>query len=224
VTTTADTGLGTGPGTGRTTLAQELRAFTGRASARLIAAVLVVVVAARLLVGDWTLGDAAAAGIILALHPFSEWVIHVGILHLRPRRVGRWTIDPLLARRHRLHHADPTDQRYVYIPIPSLLVAMPVTAAAMLLLLPTVALALTTMAVTTAILLVYEWTHTLIHSTTYRPRTRLYRAIWRAHRLHHYKNEQYWFGVTVHGADRLLGTYPDPSEVPTSETARTLAG
>ena len=69
--------------------------------------------------------------------------------------------------------------------------------------------------------LAYEWTHYLIHSA-YRPRSRLYRGIWRAHRLHHYRNERYWFGVTMHQADRILRTYPDKDAVPLSATARTL--
>jgi sterol desaturase/sphingolipid hydroxylase (fatty acid hydroxylase superfamily) len=204
-----------------TALAQEARSFAATANARLISVTLVALVAARLAVGSYALGDLVVTGMILAIHPFTEWTIHVGVLHFRPRRIGRWTVDPLLARRHRLHHADPTDPRYILIPMRSLLLGMGLGAAAWLVLLPTLALALTGMAVSLALLLVYEWTHTLVHST-YRPRTRLYRAVWRAHRLHHYKNEQYWFGVTVHGADRLLGTYPDPSQVPTSPTARTL--
>ncbi len=50
----------------------------------------------------------------------------------------------------------------------------------------------------------YEWTHYLIH-TDYKPKTRVYRAIWRNHRNHHYKNEHYWFTVTSSGtADRVL--------------------
>ena len=70
----------------------------------------------------------------------------------------------------------------------------------------------------------YEWTHYLIHSD-HRPRTRAYRAVWRNHRLHHYKNEHYWFTVTTAGtADRLFGTYPDPETVPTSPTAKNLHG
>ena len=53
------------------------------------------------------------------------------------------------------------------------------------------------------ILSCYEWPHFLIH-TPYRPRSRYYRAIWRGHRLRHFKNEHYWFGVTSTVADRLL--------------------
>ena len=67
----------------------------------------------------------------------------------------------------------------------------------------------------------YEWTHFLIHSS-YRPRHRVYRSMWRAHRLHHFRNENYWFGVTMHLGDRVLGTFPARDEVPVSQTSRTL--
>ena len=68
----------------------------------------------------------------------------------------------------------------------------------------------------------YEWSHYLIHSD-YRPKSRAFRAVWRNHRLHHYKNEHYWFTVTTSGtADRFLRTYPDPAGVATSPTARAL--
>lgn len=69
--------------------------------------------------------------------------------------------------------------------------------------------------------LVYEWTHYLVH-TNCRPKTRLYRRLWKNHRLHHFKSEQHWYGVTMLGGDRLLGAAPDVGEVETSETCRTL--
>jgi hypothetical protein len=51
----------------------------------------------------------------------------------------------------------------------------------------------------------------------------VYRAIWRNHRQHHFKNEHYWFTVTSSGtADRVLGTYPDSATVATSPTAKNL--
>ena len=68
---------------------------------------------------------------------------------------------------------------------------------------------------------IYEWTHFLIH-TAYRPRSRYYRSIWRNHRLHHFKNEHFWHGITNTLGDRALGTYKDQREVRRSETARTL--
>lgn len=73
--------------------------------------------------------------------------------------------------------------------------------------------------------LLYEWCHYLVH-TDYKPKkTAVYRVIWRDHRLHHFKNEHYWFGgVTTPGtADRVLRTYPpDPATVPASPTAKNL--
>ena len=70
--------------------------------------------------------------------------------------------------------------------------------------------------------LCYEWTHFLIH-TAYRPRSATYMRIWRNHRLHHFKNEHFWHGITNNLSDRVLGTNPDQRDVPKSETARTLA-
>src|SRR6202043_1216181 len=67
----------------------------------------------------------------------------------------------------------------------------------------------------------YEWSHFLIH-TPYVPKSRWYRTIWRNHRLHHFKNEDYWMGVSSNLGDRVLGTNPDQRAVPKSQTARTL--
>jgi sterol desaturase/sphingolipid hydroxylase (fatty acid hydroxylase superfamily) len=63
--------------------------------------------------------------------------------------------------------------------------------------------------------------HFLIHST-YRPKGWYYRYIYRAHRLHHFRNENYWFGVTVHLGDHVLRTFPGKDDVPVSATAFTL--
>ena len=52
--------------------------------------------------------------------------------------------------------------------------------------------------------------------------TALYRYVWRAHRNHHFRNEHYWFGVTMHLADHVLGTFPERSAVEVSPTVRTL--
>ncbi len=64
----------------------------------MIGTVLVVAVIARIIVGDWQITDAFVPLVMLALFPFFEWMIHVFILHWRPKRVGRLTIDPLLSQ------------------------------------------------------------------------------------------------------------------------------
>ena len=90
-----------------------------------------------------------------------------------------------------------------------------------LLVAPGLPAALTGVLVHFALALHYEWVHFLVH-TRYRPRSARYEKLWRNHRLHHFKNEHYWYGVTMLSGDRLLGTAPDRDAVPTSPTARTL--
>jgi len=204
------------------TLAESAGAFCRHPSPWLVATVLVAALTARLLAGDWRWSDALTPVVMLAVFPFFEWVVHVCVLHWRPRRLGRLTIDPLLSRKHREHHADPRDVPLVFIPWPVLLWLLLAVTAIALLAFPRTALGLTFLVVTGVLGLAYEWTHYLIHSD-YRPKTGVYRAIWRNHRLHHYKNEHYWFTVTTTAtADRVLGTYPDPQGVATSPTVRAL--
>jgi sterol desaturase/sphingolipid hydroxylase (fatty acid hydroxylase superfamily) len=204
------------------TLADAFREFRRHPSPWLIAGTLVTAAAARAVLGDWQLTDALVPVVMLALFPFLEWVVHVGILHWRPRRLGSLIVDWRLARKHREHHQDPRDVPLIFIPWQSLIWVLILAVAVALLVFPRPALGVTFLTCLTVLGLGYEWCHYLIHSH-YKPKSRWYRAIWRNHRQHHYKNEHYWFTVTsAHTADRVLGTCPDPATVPTSPTARTL--
>ncbi|MGV0794944.1 sterol desaturase family protein [Mycolicibacterium sp. XJ1819] len=205
------------------TLADAGRQFWTHPSPWLISAVLVAAAAARAVVGDWKPTDAIVAVVMLAIFPFFEWVIHVFLLHWRPRRVGRLTIDPLLASEHRAHHRDPRSIGLIFIPWKSLVSwVLPLTVGVGLLAFPRLGMGLTYLVTIATFALVYEWTHYLIH-TDYKPKSRVYRAIWRNHRNHHYKNEHYWFTVTsANTADRVLGTNPDPATVENSPTAKNL--
>lgn len=198
------------------------RLHVRRPTVWILAGLTVVTVGARVATGPFTTTDAVLAGAQVAAFPLLEWVLHTGLLHWRPRQVGPVTLDPLVARRHRAHHADPRDLDLLFIPLPTLGLAIVATVAVGVLAFPRLALGLTFITVQGVLGSLYEWTHHLIHSD-YRPRTRLARAVRRNHQLHHYKNEHYWFTVTTSGtADRLLGTYPPVSAVPTSPTARAL--
>lgn len=198
------------------------RSFWRHPSPYLISSFLVGSVVARLVVGGGSWWELAIPAALVALFPVIEWVIHVGILHWRPRRVGPVPVDSLLARKHREHHADPRDVPLVFIPWQALCWLLPAYVAVALLAMPTTTGALSLLVSVYGLKLGYEWTHYLVHSD-YRPRSRWYRSVWRNHRLHHYKNEHYWFTVTTAGtADRLLGTFPDAASVPTSPTVRRL--
>jgi hypothetical protein len=205
-------------------LGRAAREFVRHPSPWMLGALFVVSVIARVIEGNWHGTDALVPAIMLAVFPVYEWLVHVFILHWRPRRVGPVTIDSLLARKHRAHHRDPRDVPLIFIPWQALIWVIVSTVVIGVFAFPRLGLGLTFIVLSSGIGLVYEWIHYLVH-TDYRPKTRLYRAVWTNHRMHHYKNEHYWFTVTTSGtADRLLGTYPDPATVATSPTARALHG
>lgn len=164
--------------------------------------------------------DLAIVAGVLAAQPFVEWLIHVFILHQRPREIAGHTVDLHAAKHHRAHHLDPWDLRYTVMPLPAAIFGLGSTTALALWLLP-LGPALTLVAITWVLAALYEWTHFLIH-TSYKPRTLIYKRLWKLHRLHHFKNETLWFGVTRTLGDRVLGTTADPSTVPKSPTAKTL--
>jgi len=72
-----------------------------------------------------------------------------------------------------------------------------------------------------AMLLAYEWKHYVAHRPL-KPKTRLGKWLKKTHILHHYKNENYWFGVSNPFMDVLFGTLENEKKVQTSETAKNL--
>lgn len=212
------------------TLTDCLRSFARRPSPPLLAVAVLVALAVRLALGSWSWRDALMAGGLLALTPPVEWAIHAVLLHAPPIRLRGREWELLAASEHRAHHEAPSNLDGVLLPryaIGIFIVLIAVTVWVLSFPIAVViggdrlAWAATGVVVSLAIVGAYEWCHFLIH-TPYRPRSRYYRAVWRGHRLHHFKNERYWFGVTSPVGDRLLGTAPDPRQVPRSATARTL--
>lgn len=219
---TATTDRITGNRRAKVTLAEAGREFWRHPSPWMIAVTLVGATTARVVVGDWSRSDLWAPLVFVAMFPLIEWLVHVFVLHWRPRRVGPIVVDTLLAREHRRHHRDPRDIPLVFIPWQVMIGLMVLTVAVPLWVAPSPGPGLSFMMTVAAVGMVYEWTHYLVH-TDYKPRSRAYKAVWRHHRLHHFKNEHYWMTVTTaHTADRLLGTDPDPATVPTSPTAKNL--
>ncbi|WP_227997911.1 sterol desaturase family protein [Nocardia australiensis] len=203
-------------------LGDAFREFVRHPSPWLIGTTLLAAIIGRILVGDWQWTDALVPAVMLAFFPAFEWIVHVTVLHWRPRKIGPIPIDSELARKHREHHVDPRNIPLIFIPTKTLAVLVIVLIALAALAFPRLGLGLTCLLMITVLGLGYEWTHYLIH-TDYKPKGSLYRAVWRNHRHHHYKNEHYWFTVTTSGtADRLFGTHPDPAAVTASPTARHL--
>ncbi len=190
-------------------------------SPRILSLMFLCALAGRLMLGGYQLWDLAVMGAILAWWPVQEWLIHVFILHFKPRKILGIQVDPAVPRKHREHHWDPTRLDLLFIPVHVYLYAPVLLGGIFWLALPTTGLALTGLGFYMLLSLHYEWAHYLVH-TRYIPKSWYYKRLWTHHRLHHYKNEHYWFGVSMTSGDLLLRTRPEHKGVPTSPTCRTL--
>jgi len=205
---------------GMHTLGDAAAEFLRHPSPRVFLLLTAVAWTARLWLGAWSVADVVILATLLLWWPFQEWLIHVFILHMKPRTILGITVDPFVARKHRRHHLDPWNIPTLFVPLRTTVISVPALVLLFHATLPQ-PLSLTALAGYLALSLNYEWFHYLTH-TRYVPRGAIYRHIWRHHRLHHCKNEKNWFGVSMTLADLVLRTAPEPSTVETSETCRTL--
>lgn len=205
-------------------------AFAGQRSPQVLLAGAALVLLVRLVIGEWSLVDLGIVALTVVLTGPVEWVLHLFLLHApadsaRMRRYGTGT-------GHRQHHLDPNDIGFILLRgidaftfqlmiAASTAVWLPVSL--WLLGLPVLGPLVTGVLASFIALVHYEWVHLLVH-TRYRPKTRFYKRLTANHRLHHYRNERYWLGVTSNLGDRLLRSYPQhKSKVPLSDTARRLS-
>jgi hypothetical protein len=185
---------------------------------------------ARIYVGQWSWHDLLPPLALVAAQPFVEWVIHKYLLHLPPVQLLGRRIELYGSIQHRNHHLAPSELNRVLlkpIEVVSFVVQIAIVIALLTMAIaipagwPVLPLALTGVTFAYIGLVRYEWSHFLIH-TPYVPKSRWYRSVWRNHRLHHFKHEGYWMGVSSNLGDRVLGTNPDQRTIPKSPTARTL--
>lgn len=176
---------------------------------------LVVYTAFNLLhVGIWI-----ALFIGMIAYAASEYMIHRFLFHMKtPTSPFLLNVIKCL---HYDHHVDPKDLSLLFLPLwfslPSFLIA------SVIFFLITSNIGLTAAFLTglMAYFLYYEWKHYVAHKPI-QPRTTMGKRTKKAHLWHHFKNENYWFGVTHTSADKTFGTYKDQKLVEKSETARNL--
>lgn len=197
--------------------------FAGRPTPWLIGTAWVGVLVARARSAPLELTDLLAAAIVVAGWPVYEWLIHVFVLHYRPRTLGGLVLDLPVAKTHRAHHAEPSNLALVFIPLHALFLSLLAAVAIGWGLTQVVGWGptLSAGAVFLGLSFHYEWVHYLVH-TAYVPTSARYRRLWKNHRLHHFKNETKWFGVTMLSGDRLLGTSARAADVATSAGCRDL--
>ncbi|MEE2780281.1 MAG: sterol desaturase family protein [Myxococcota bacterium] len=198
-----------------------MRLFFTLPSPRILATTVVLFVCGRPWVGPWSMTDLWVILGVALYWPFQEWFLHQHLLHFKPKKFLGFTIDPIAGRYHRFHHRHPWRIETSTLPFAAVLVLTPTHWTLWWLFTPSLSLACTGIAAFTFAALVYEWVHYLTH-TPYRPRSAYYKRIWRNHRLHHFKHEDYWHSFTVPYIDIWFRTAPNPKDVPTSDTCMTL--
>ena len=205
------------------TLGGAFAIFASHVSPLMIMAITAGAIIGRIAVGDWRWQQLLIVAAVWAAQPFVEWVTHVRVLHARPRRVFGREIDLYVAKKHRRHHADPRNLEILSMPIPGVITFSLLVAGIAMLTLGNAADRLTLAATAAVATLAYEWIHFLIH-TDYKPKSSAYRKLYQHHRLHHFRNENYWFGVARRFGDQVLRTNPSKNDVPLSPTCKTILG
>lgn len=210
------------------TKTEAVNAFIAQSSGRVLLIASAVLVMLRASLGNYGLADLAMICLTVVLVGPFEWLVHRLLLHApadsaRMTRLGTGT-------GHVEHHRDPPELRWlmlswsdaaIFTVALGALSSMFAFPAAVVLDAGAVSTMATGWAAASLGLLHYEGTHLLVH-TRYRCRSRHYQALERHHRLHHFRNEKFWLGVTVRSGDRLLRTMPERGNVELSATARTL--
>ncbi|MFO0725114.1 MAG: sterol desaturase family protein [Myxococcota bacterium] len=174
----------------------------------------------KIWIGGWSAWDLLPVLGLIAFWPLQEWLIHVFILHFQPKKIGRHTFDLYTAQKHRRHHREPWRIELLFMPTRVLPFSAPILAL-LWFGLASAPIAATGFAAYFWLAFHYEWVHYLVH-TRYKPKSRYYQRLWRSHRLHHFMNEHYWYGVSMLAADRWLKTGPKKEAVELSPTCRTL--
>jgi len=203
------------------TLREALPIFLRHGSPRILLLLVGLALVGRLRMGGFSPFDLLAAAVVLLYWPIQEWLIHVFVLHARPFVLWGRSFDLPVPRSHRAHHQDPWNYRILFIPLHTYVYTVPILVFLCFLIAPTRQLALTVLLVHLALTLHYEAVHFLVHTRVV-PRASYYRRLWRNHRLHHFRNEHFWYGVTRLEGDRFFGTAPNVARVALSRSARTL--
>jgi 4-hydroxysphinganine ceramide fatty acyl 2-hydroxylase len=155
----------------------------------------------------------------VCVYTISEYLTHRFVFHMKPPK------HPLLLRFmkriHYDHHVDPNNLHLLFLPIWYSLPNIIVASIVFYFISGQLDYTLSFAAGVSGFLLFYEWKHYLAHRPMV-PKTPWGRAMKKTHLWHHFKNENFWYGVTNPAMDLLLGTYKNEKDVPRSQTAKDL--
>ncbi len=158
-----------------------------------------------------------AFGMILFI--FSEYLSHRFLFHLKAPKNS--FLFKLIKRLHYDHHTDPNNLHLLFLPLWYSIPNLSVLVLIFYLITGNLWLTVAFAGGLKMMLLIYEWKHYVAHRPI-KPKTKIGKNIKKLHILHHFKNENYWYGVSTSFVDVLFGTLKDEKEVETSKTAKDL--
>lgn len=155
----------------------------------------------------------------IVTYAISEYMIHRFLFHIKTPE------NPfmlrMIKRLHYDHHVNPDDLKLLFLPLWFSIPGFIVYGLIFFLVTRSASLALAFATGLVAYFLYYEWKHYIAHKPI-QPRTKRGKNTKKHHLLHHFKNENYWFGVTHTSFDKTLGTFKENKDVEKSATARNL--
>ncbi|HLS60456.1 MAG TPA: sterol desaturase family protein [Virgibacillus sp.] len=164
-------------------------------------------------------GTWLALAIGMGTYALSEYIIHRFVFHIdTPENPF---LLKMIKRLHYDHHVDPTDLSLLFLPIWFSLPNFAILSGVFYLITGSFQLMIAFVTGVILYFLYYEWKHYIAHKPI-QPLTPMGKKIKKAHLWHHFKNENYWFGVTHTTIDKTMGTFKDQKDVEKSETARNL--
>ena len=125
-------------------------------------------------------------------------------------------------RLHIGHHENPNDIKLIFAPYYVALLLFLKFFLLVLLLTFNIGMALTFTFATVLYYLHYEWMHLAHHIPGYEHLFPWSKNLKKAHLFHHYRNENYWWGITNIAGDMILGTYPNYKDVKLSKTVMNI--
>ena len=150
---------------------------------------------------------------------FSEYATHRFFFHIKAPKNELFL--KFMKRIHYDHHTYPDDLKLLFLPIWYSIPNLGTLCVIYYLLTRDFIQTIAFGSGLVLMLLVYEWKHYVAHRPI-KPKTKIGRHIKKLHILHHFKNENYWYGVSTPIFDRIFGTLKDEKEVMTSNTAKAL--
>jgi sterol desaturase/sphingolipid hydroxylase (fatty acid hydroxylase superfamily) len=165
----------------------------------------------------WSAAAVFAIGLVTFM--FSEYLTHRFVFHLKPPKSP--TLLKLLKRLHYDHHTDPNDLHLLFLPLWYSVPNLSVLTLSFYLVAGSWSLTLSFATGLLTMLFLYEWKHYVAHRPI-KPKSRFGKWVKKMHILHHYKNENFWYGVSTPFVDVIFGTLKDEKEVEMSKTAKDL--